>query len=207
MDASQPVLQPKRLTRESVGRFFKDSWRDYLLLLGMGALIVGFDQWSKAWVRANVPLGGDWLPAWLHWLMPYARIRYWYNSGAAFGFFQEGNLIFTTLAIVVALVILYYFPRVARKEWWLRVAMGLQFSGAVGNLVDRLFFKHVTDFISVGRFAVFNVADSSISVGVAALVVGAWFTDRAAKKKAAAAQAAETPPAKPAAGQDEAKGE
>jgi signal peptidase II len=207
MDAPQPVLQPKRLTRESVGRFFKDSWRDYLLLLGMGVLIVGFDQWSKAWVRANVPLGGDWLPTWLNWLMPYARIRYWYNSGAAFGLFQEGNLIFTSLAIVVALVIIYYFPRVARNEWWLRVAMGLQFSGAVGNLVDRLFFKHVTDFLSVGSFAVFNVADSSISVGVAALVVGAWFTDRAAKKKAKAARAAETLPPEQSTGKDEAKGE
>jgi len=207
MDTPQPVAQPKRLTWEMVSKFFKASWRDYLLLLGIGALIVGFDQWSKAWVRANVPLGGDWLPPWLGWLLPYARIRYWYNSGAAFGFFQQGNLIFTTLAIVVALVILYYFPRVPRKDWWLRVAMGLQFGGALGNLVDRLFFKHVTDFISLGSFAVFNVADSSISVGVAVLVVGAWITDRAAKKQAAAARAAETPPAEPAAGQDETKGE
>jgi signal peptidase II len=200
-------MQPKRLTWESIGKFFKNSWLDYLLLLGMGTLIVGFDQWTKAWVRANVPLGGDWLPSWLSWLEPYARVRYWYNAGAAFGFFQEGNLIFTTLAIIVALVIIYYFPRVGRKDWWLRVAMGLQFAGAVGNLVDRLFFKHVTDFISVGSFAVFNVADSSISVGVAVLVVGAWITDRAAKKQAAAAPAAELSPAQPAAGQDEAKGE
>jgi signal peptidase II len=207
MDAPQPVTQPKRLTMESVGKFFKDSWRDYLLLLGMGTTIVGFDQWTKAWVRANVPLGGDWLPSWLGWLEPYARVRYWYNSGAAFGLFQEGNLIFTTLAIVVALVIIYYFPRVARTDWWLRIAMGMQFAGAVGNLVDRLFFKHVTDFLSVGSFAVFNVADSSISVGVAVLVVGAWITDRAAKKKAGAARTAETPLAEPAADQDEAKGE
>jgi signal peptidase II len=207
MDAPQPVTQPKRLSWESVGNFFRNTWRDYLLLFGIGLVIVGFDQWSKAWVRANVPVGGDWLPSWLAWLEPYARVRYWYNSGAAFGLFQQGNLIFTTLAIVVALVIIYYFPRVTRNEWWLRVAMGMQFAGAVGNLVDRLYFKQVTDFISVGSFAVFNVADSSISVGVAVLVVGAWITDRAAKKKAAAAQAAQTPPAEPAAGQDEAKGE
>jgi len=185
MDSPQPVAQPKRVTLDSIGKFFKENWRDYLFLLAMGAIIDGFDQWTKAWVRANVPLNGDWLPSWLVWLEPYARVRYWYNSGAAFGLFQQGNLVFTTLAIVVALVILYYFPRVPRHDWWLRAAMGLQFGGALGNLIDRLFFQHVTDFISVGNFAVFNVADASITVGVAVLIVGAWITDRQAKQQKA----------------------
>ena len=73
------------------------------------------------------------------------------------------------------------------------MAMGIQFGGAVGNLVDRVFFKQVTDFISVGNFAVFNVADASISVGVAILVLGAWITDRAAKKQTAATKTASKP--------------
>jgi signal peptidase II len=142
------------------------------------------DQWTKALVRAKIPLGTDWLPDSLSWLLPYARIRHWYNTGAAFGIFQNGNLVFTILAIIVIILILYYFPRTQRNDWWLRIAMILQFSGAAGNLIDRLLFAHVTDFLSVGRFAIFNVADASISVGVAVLVLGVWIKERAEKKQA-----------------------
>jgi signal peptidase II len=216
MDAPQPAAQPGQFSVVGTGRYIRDHWRDYAVLFLTGGALIALDQWTKALVRANVPLGGDWLPAWLAWLLPYARIRYWYNSGAAFGFFQSGNLIFEILAIIVGGVIIYYFPRVAHKDWWLRLAMGMQFAGAVGNLIDRLIFAHVTDFISVGNFAVFNVADASISVGVAVLVLGAWITERAAKKTAASAAqpgAGEIggPPERsesaPAAGKDEAKGE
>jgi signal peptidase II len=185
METPQPTLQSKRFTFQMLGSFITKTWRDYLFLFLMAAIIVGFDQWTKALVRNYVTLGGDWLPTWLAWLMPYARVRYWYNSGAAFGFFQNGNTIFSTLAVLVDLFIIYYFPRTSRQDWWLRLAMAMQFAGATGNLVDRLFFQHVTDFISVGSFAIFNVADASISVGVAVLVVGIWLKERSDKKKAA----------------------
>ncbi len=182
MDASQSEMKTKSVTWAGIKQFFSNHWRGYLFLFSVGGIIVALDQWTKALVRADIPIGSDWLPTWLSWLMPYARIRHWHNSGAAFGFFQSGNLIFTILAIIVSLVIIYYFPRVSRKDWWLRLAMGIQLGGAVGNLVDRVVFKQVTDFISVGNFAVFNVADSSITVGVIILLIGAWWTDRSAKK-------------------------
>ena len=185
MDAPQPAIQPNHFTLAALGNFIKNTWRDYLVLLLIGGMIVGLDQWTKALVRTNIPLGGDWLPSWLAWLMPYVRIRYWYNSGAAFGFFQNGNTIFSILAVLVDCFIVYYFPRTSRQDWWLRLAMAMQFAGATGNLVDRLIFGHVTDFISVGSFAIFNVADSSISVGVAVLVLGVWLKERADKKQAA----------------------
>jgi signal peptidase II len=191
MDTPQPAVQPKQFTLATLGKFIKNTWRDYLFLLLLAGIIVGLDQWTKALVRANIPLGGDWLPTWLAWLMPYVRIRYWYNSGAAFGFFQNGNTIFSVLAVLVDCFILYYFPRVSRQEWWLRLAMAMQFAGATGNLLDRLVSHHVTDFISVGSFAVFNVADSSISVGVAVLVLGVWLKERADKKQAALVPATE----------------
>jgi signal peptidase II len=187
MDTPQPVMQSNRFTMELVRKFISNHWRDYTILFSIGGLIIGLDQWTKALVRNDIPLGSDWLPSWMSWLMPYARIRHWYNSGAAFGFFQSGNLIFTVLAIIVSIVIIYYFPRVSRRDWWLRLAMGIQFGGAIGNLIDRVVFKQVTDFISLGSFAVFNVADASITVGVIILVLGAWIADRAAKKHPAAA--------------------
>ncbi len=196
MNVPQPEVQPVRLSLVAAFRFIKKHWSDYVILLLVAAIIVTTDQWVKVWVRANVPLGGDWLPSQLAWLMPYARIRFWYNSGAAFGIFQNGNLVFMILAILVAGAILYYFPRVARKDWWLRLALMLQFSGAVGNLADRIQFGHVTDFISVGNFAIFNIADASISVGVAVLVLGVWINEMTDKRRAAARAAAVPAPDK-----------
>lgn len=187
MESPQPTVRAKRLNPETVFSFLKDHRFDYLVLFIIGGFIIGIDQWTKALVRARIPLGTDWLPEGLMWLEPYARIRHWYNSGAAFGIFQNGNLVFTILAIIVILLILYYFPRTERNDWWLRVAMAMQFAGAAGNLIDRLAFAHVTDFISVGSFAVFNLADASISVGVAVLLLGVWLKERAEKKQVAMA--------------------
>ena len=151
----------------------------------IAALIVGLDQWTKWLVRVNIPAGETWLPESLAWLSPYARIVHWYNTGAAFGIFKEGGMVFTVLAFIVIGAILYYYPQVERSDWSLRVAMSMQLGGAVGNLIDRLRIGHVTDFISVGTFPVFNVADASISVGCAVLFVGVLLNELAQKKKAA----------------------
>ena len=185
MESPQTTVQTKRLSLSSIINFLKDHRFDYLFLFSIGAVIIGLDQWTKALVRANIPLGTDWLPNGLAWLLPFARFRHWVNSGAAFGIFQNGNLVFTILAIIVILLIIYYFPQTERGDWWLRVAMAMQFAGAAGNLIDRLLFAHVTDFLSVGNFAIFNVADASISVGVAVLLLGVWLKERAEKKQAA----------------------
>jgi signal peptidase II len=151
--------------------------RDYASLLTLAGIIVALDQWTKYLVRTNLALAETWVP-W-PWLEPYARIVHWSNTGAAFGMFQGLGGIFTILAIVVTALILYYYPQVPREDWPLRIAMSLQLGGAAGNLIDRLTHQgHVTDFISVGNFAVFNIADASISVGVAILVIGMWIKER-----------------------------
>jgi signal peptidase II len=158
--------------------------KDYLILFGVAGTIIALDQWTKWLVRENIEFGSQWLPAWLMWLSPYARIVHWYNSGAAFGMFQNGNLIFTTLAILVVIAIIYYFPQVEAEDWTLKVAMGLQLAGASGNLIDRLMRGKVTDFVSVGSFPVFNVADSSITIGVIVLLLGVWIKERQERKAA-----------------------
>jgi len=153
--------------------------RAYLPLLIIASFVIVIDQVSKALVRAQLELGAIWIP-W-EWLEPYARIVHWKNTGAAFGMLQSFGDVFMVLAIVVAIAILYYFPQVPSGDWPLRLAMGLQFGGAVGNLIDRLSIGWVTDFISVGSFPVFNVADASISTGVAVLLVGVWLKERQRK--------------------------
>jgi signal peptidase II len=155
----------------------------YVYLFLVAGVIVALDQWTKNLVRTQLAVGETWLPEWLDWLSPYARIVNWYNRGAAFGMFQSGSMIFMVLAIVVIAAIIYYFPRVERHDWTLRLAMSMQLAGAVGNLIDRILHDgKVTDFISVGTFPVFNVADASISVGTAVLLLGVYLQERAAQK-------------------------
>lgn len=161
----------------------KNLIRNYWQIFVIAIVIVALDQWTKNLVRANIPLGGRWLPGSLEWLSPYARIVHWYNTGAAFGLFKEGSMIFTVLAFIVIGLILYYYPQVEKADWSLRLAMSMQLGGAIGNLTDRLVIGHVTDFISVGTFPVFNVADVSISVGAVVLLLGIWMMERNEKKK------------------------
>jgi signal peptidase II len=84
-------------------------------------------------------------------------------------------------------MIIIYFPRIPREDWLLRLALALQLGGAVGNLIDRVTQGYVTDFISVGSFPVFNVADASISIGAVLLVISVLLKDReqAASKQTA----------------------
>jgi signal peptidase II len=173
----------------------KRSFSTYLPLLFFVSLIVALDQWTKWLVRENIPFGGAWLPEGWDWLMPFARIVHWANTGAAFGMFQNGNAVFTVLAVIVILVIFYYYPLVEREDWTLRVAMGMQMAGAAGNLVDRLSRREVTDFVSVGTFPVFNVADASITVGVAVLLLGVWLKERAEKRRKQFSVSSEPPSA------------
>lgn len=156
-------------------KFLKEYW---LLFTVAGSVII-LDQISKALVRAHIPFGGRWMP--LEWLAPYFRFVYWHNTGAAFGLFQQGGLIFAILAVIVAIFIILYYPQVPQEEKLMRFALALQMGGALGNLIDRIHFGPVTDFISVGDFAVFNIADACITVGVGILILAIWLAERREK--------------------------
>lgn len=160
----------------------KQSIKNYAYLAVLAGIIIGLDQWTKTLIRTNLEMGEIWSP-W-NWLTPYARIVHWYNTGVAFGMFQDQGQIFTFLALIVAIIIIYFYPRVPESDWSLRLAMGLQLGGAIGNLIDRITIGHVTDFISVGNFPVFNIADSSITIGVGVLILGVWLQEK--KEKAMA---------------------
>lgn len=141
---------------------------DYRYLLGIAGTIILFDQITKALVRSNLTFTDAWGP---ESLLPYMRIVHWKNTGAAFGLFQNGNLVFIILGILVSIAILNFYPLVPRQDRWLRAALAFQLGGAVGNLIDRLHQGYVTDFVSILRFPVFNVADASISLGVALIIL------------------------------------
>jgi signal peptidase II len=134
----------------------------------LGLLIVGCDQLSKAWIVArlgpepltdSISLGPNWL-----------NLVYTQNTGVAFGLFQDMPELFTVTSILIIAGAIYayavYLPNQIR---WVQVSMGLILGGGIGNIVDRLRLGSVVDFISVGWWPVFNVADSGITVGVTAL--------------------------------------
>jgi signal peptidase II len=151
--------------------------RKYLTLIGIAGLVVALDQWTKYLVRTQLQVGETWMP--IQWLAPYVRVVHWNNTGAAFGMIPSGSIFFTIVAILVSIAIIIYYPRIPAGQVAVRFALALQLGGALGNLTDRLISNFtVTDFISVGTFPVFNVADSSVSIGCAILIAAMWIEER-----------------------------
>lgn len=148
----------------------------YAFLLPISLSLIALDQWTKHLVRSNLVMNEFRTP--VEWMAPYVRIVNWHNTGAAFGIFQGANSIFMVLAFVIIGLILIYFPMIPFEDIYFRLALSLQMAGAAGNLIDRLYRGYVTDFISVGRFPVFNVADSCITMGVVVLLIGMWVEER-----------------------------
>lgn len=162
---------------------------DYVFLFLVAGTIILLDQATKYVIRTNLALGEVYRPD--LWITEYARIVHWQNTGAAFGMFQSLGNVFLVLSMIVSAAIIYYFPQVPREDRLVRLSMGMLLGGAIGNLIDRLYQGYVTDFLSVGEFPVFNIADASISLGVAVLFLGMWLQER--EKKAAEEKPAEGP--------------
>jgi signal peptidase II len=144
--------------------------RNYILLAVLAGAVLLLDQATKEVIRTRLDFGEIWMP--LDAIRPYMHIVHWNNTGAAFGMFQQGGMVFTILAFIVSGAIIWYYRDSDTATWLVRIALGLQLGGALGNLTDRLFRGTVTDFIWFGFFpAVFNVADGAISLGVALLML------------------------------------
>jgi len=147
----------------------KPGWRAWLLLFGVAALTIALDQASKAYVAAHLALHESWAP--LPFLAPYFRITHVHNTGAAFGIFPQGGSIFLVIAVIVSAIIVYYYRQIPAGSLLVRLALGLQMGGALGNVIDRLRLGYVVDFFNVEFWPVFNVADSAIVLGVALLAL------------------------------------
>jgi signal peptidase II len=147
----------------------------FLVLLGVAVLVLALDQLTKAWVATSLPEGGWWSP--LPGLWRVFRIAHITNSGAAFGIFPNQGNFFILIAVVVAVAIVLYYRHLPGGAWLIRVSLGLQLGGAIGNLLDRVRYGHVVDFIDIGFWPIFNLADASIVTGVAILAYYMWRQD------------------------------
>jgi signal peptidase II len=143
--------------------------------LGIAALVLVLDQLTKLWVSTALPEGGWWSP--LPGLWRIFRITHITNSGAAFGIFPNQGNFFIFVAVIVAAAIILYYRYLPEGEWLVRLSLGLQLGGALGNLIDRLRYGHVVDFIDIGFWPIFNLSDMSIVTGVVILAYCLWRED------------------------------
>ena len=152
------------LTQELLNPKKPPIYRD-LLLVSIFTLVVTVDQFTKMLVRANLHI---------HESIPSEgmfRFTYATNTGAVFGIFSDQTLIMTLASFVGVGILLYFYHSYSGSGRFVRISLGLLLGGAVGNLVDRVLMGRVTDFIDVGAWPIFNLADSAIVTGIIILVV------------------------------------
>ncbi len=136
--------------------------------LWLSLLTLVLDQGSKLYIDGSMQLYQS-IP-----LMPHFSLTYVHNTGAAFSFLSEAGgwqrWFFAGLALVMSIGITFWLARLQKHETLLAVALSLVLGGAIGNLIDRLAYGYVIDFLDVyygtWHWPAFNIADSAITVGV-----------------------------------------
>ena len=152
--------------------------------LVIAAVVTALDQASKALVRDRLALGETWLHGW-----GLIRLSHVENTGAAFGILQgAGDLLIVTTLIAVGALAFFLLTLPSRSRLY-PLALSLILGGAVGNLIDRVRYGSVTDFIDPTHYPAFNLADSAIVIGVVALFVLSWFEGDSSQREASNAPA------------------
>ena len=159
------LLMPTEQTKRTRATPLRLRWRRDLLFFSTAAAVLALDQITKHVIRATLERG-ETFPE--DWPVRFVHVT---NTGAAFGILQEQNafLVITTAIGVAAILLYYWYPPFEHAI--MTAAVGMILGGAVGNLSDRLRLGEVTDFIDFPRYPSFNVADSSIVVGVTVLII------------------------------------
>jgi signal peptidase II len=144
-------------------------------------VVIVLDQLSKGWVVAT--LGPTTMTRFIPVVGDGVRIAYSHNTGVAFSMFEGHPEILTVAALlIVAGAIYFYATQLPNHRLGIQLIMGLIMGGAFGNLIDRIRLGYVVDFIQVGWFPIFNLADSAITVG-AALLMLQFLRDEVAQRR------------------------
>ena len=143
----------------------------YLYLIALAVILL--DQASKLAVINRLPFGSS-VPV-LDGVVYLTSVR---NPGGAFGLFQSWAGMLTVITVVACVAIITLVRRRVTLPAFARIALALQLGGAVGNLIDRIRFHYVVDFIDLRVWPVFNVADSAITIGIVLLAYYIIFSER-----------------------------
>jgi signal peptidase II len=177
-EGEEIVEDPGGVDDEQVAAEPAKAWRGpsvarWALFAGIAIVIVVLDQLSKNWIVANLDPGegmvvlGEWL-----------RLVHGQNSGILFGMLPQSAPIFAIVSLGVTALIVVYHAK-AGHGIVTTIALGLLLGGAIGNLVDRLHYGYVVDFVDMGigtwRFYTYNLADACITTSIILLIVMAVF--------------------------------
>ena len=153
--------------------------------LWLSLLIVVLDQITKQIADGSLPFQKlvEVLPG-FDWFLTY-------NTGAAFSILADAGgwqrWFFTLVGILVGIVIFFWLRKLTRNETWTAISLSLILAGDIGNLIDRIYYGHVIDFIQVwlGSYPwpAFNIADSAISVGVVLLILTSFLVNEESGKE------------------------
>lgn len=141
-------------------------------ILGIAIIVFALDQAAKFVVVQNIPLYESW--SFFPNLARLFKFTFITNTGAAFGMFPQLGGVFMVVAIVVIAAIVIFYQHLPTANVWVRVSLGMQLGGALGNLVDRIMRGYVVDFVDIGFWPIFNLADLSIVLGVSVLAYYLW---------------------------------
>ena len=139
------------------------------------------DQWTKYLVVQNIGMLNVWTP---FPALDFFRIVGSYNTGTACGYFPQLSFVFTLAPFFILAVVIWFYRSQSKPSWLLTISVGLIIGGALGNLIDRLRLGYVVDFIAVGTFPIFNVADAAVSTAVVIMLLWSLREDVAHQKKA-----------------------
>ncbi|WP_445659502.1 signal peptidase II [Aeribacillus sp. FSL M8-0254] len=150
----------------------------YLITL----FVIALDQWTKWLIVKNMEIGES-----IEIINGFLYITSHRNKGAAWGILQNQMVFFYVVTIIVVVAIIYYMQKYAKQNAMLGVALSLMLGGAIGNFIDRLFRKEVVDFIHTYifgyNFPIFNIADSSLTIGVILLFIYFLFFEEKKQKE------------------------
>lgn len=144
--------------------------RKYVIFGVLGALTIALDQWTKVLARDKLrPLGHQAKVV----IDGFFNLRYSENTGVAFGMFQTlpgGRFLLTLVALFAFGLVIHYLRKTEATHTRMHAALGLVGGGAIGNLIDRIMYGKVTDFIvwhvKQHEWPAFNIADAALVVGV-----------------------------------------
>ena len=134
------------------------------ILIGIALVII--DQVIKYMVNINMLLGQSY-PL----IEDFLYITYVKNTGIAFGLFKNNNLFMIIVISIIILILLYFYNKEKNKVFSLNISITMLISGAVGNLIDRIYYGFIVDYIVFTFWPAFNLADSLIVIGSITLAV------------------------------------
>ena len=140
-----------------------------IIIFSTALIILILDQITKFLIRANFQLSQS-VPV----IKNILHFTYITNTGSAFGLFKGYKLFFVFFSIIVIIIILYNLKKIKQNQKLMQFSVGFLLGGTIGNLIDRILYGHVVDFIDFRIWPVFNVADSAVTISVIILVFLLW---------------------------------